>query len=133
MRTDSGDCKGNSVLSDDFARSGKWLKKNSFVHEDKTQVTLSCKFYRKIYYLTKEFHVKLHANKPGDGARGIHETGYKFSLNRIALFLSLILQHILHTDHINRGRVPVTNVLKNTSEYHLLDIVLLMFYCLFNK
>ena len=65
--------KAIGVLSDDCAHSGKWPRKHCFVREDKTQVTLSCRFYRKTHYLTKEFHVEFHANKPGDNARGTVE------------------------------------------------------------
>ena len=59
--------------------------------------------------MTREFHVKFYANIPGDVARGIHESGYEFSSNRKALFLALILQHILRTDHTIWGRVGPRN------------------------
>ena len=60
-------------------------------------------------YMTREFHVKFYANIPGDVARGIHESGCEFSSNRKALFLALILQHILRTDHTIWGRVGPRN------------------------
>ena len=65
--------KAIGVLSGDYAHSEKWPRKHSFVRKIKHKLPFIVKFYRKTHYLTREFHVKFHANEPGNNARGTVE------------------------------------------------------------